>query len=138
MTHGLTDAQFFEMVSSFLGPFYIALALMNGLAALYLWRSGQLKTWFKLGKGIEFSNVIGWLAFAMGFSILGAIAGGGMASSLSLPESFREAINESTGPITYSLGTTVILIVLFFGRSFFVRPAVAWTIWNLMWLFLGL
>jgi len=33
MTHGLTDGQFFNMVSSFLGPYYLALALMNGLAA---------------------------------------------------------------------------------------------------------
>ena len=138
MTHGLTDAQFFEKVSPFLGPFYVALAIMNGLAALYLWRSGQLKTWFHLGKGVAVTNAIVWLAVAMGFLLLGGIAGGGMASSLSLPESFREAINESTGPVIYSVGTTAALVVLFVFRSFFVNPAVAWTIWNLMWLFLGL
>ena len=138
MTHGLTDPQFYEKVSSFLGPFYIALAIMNGLAALYLWRSGNMKTWFKLGKSIEVSNAIVWLAVAMGFAILGAVAGGGMASSLSLPESFREAVNKSTGPVIYSVGTTITLVLLFIFRSFFVRPAVAWWIWNLMWLFLGL
>ncbi len=137
MTHGLTDAQFFEKVSSFLVVFYLALALMNGLAALYLWRSGQLKTWFKFGKSIKISNVIGWLAVALGFTLLAGMAGG-MAESLSLPESFRDMVNQSTGPVIYSAGTTIILIVLFIFRSFFVKPVVAWTIWNLMWLFLGL
>ncbi len=38
----------------------------------------------------------------------------------------------------YSLGTTTMLIVLFMFRGWFVKPAVAWTIWNLMLLFLGL
>ena len=41
--HGLSEAQFQDMVSSFLGPYYIALAVMNGLAALYLWQSNQIR-----------------------------------------------------------------------------------------------
>ncbi len=137
MTHGLTDAQFFDKVSSFLVVFYIALAIMNGLAALYLWRSGQMKTWFKLGKNIHVSNAIVWLLFAISFAVLAAFAGG-KAEMLSLPEAFREAVNQSTGPVIYSAGTTIVLVILFLFRSFFVIPAVAWTIWNLMWLFLGL
>ena len=56
MTHGLTDAQFFEMVASFLGPYYIVLALMNGVAALYLWRSGQLKTWFQFASAVRWQG----------------------------------------------------------------------------------
>lgn len=143
MTHGLTDAQFFEMVSSFLGPYYVALALMNGLAALYLWRSGQMKTWFSLplpftGKSIPVSNSLVWLVVAFGFAVLGAFAGGGLSHWLSLPESWRDAINQYTGPVYYSIGTTVALIVVYYTREFFVRPAVAWWIWNIMWLFLGL
>ena len=143
MTHGLTEAQFFDLVASFLGPYYIALAMMNGLAALYLWRSGQLNAWFSLpvpfvGKRFEVTNALVWLLFGTVFVLLAAIAGGGMTTWTSLPESWREAINQSTGPVVYSGGTTFVLIVLYFGRSFFVKPAVAWTIWNLMWLFLGL
>jgi len=145
MTHGLTDAQFYEMVASFLGPFYVALALMNGLAALYLWRSDQLKTWFQLplpftGKSIPVTNGLVWLVVALGFTFLGAMAlsGGEVVAALSLPESVRDAIDNLSGPITYSLGTSVALVALYFTRSFFVKPAVAWTIWNLMWLFLGL
>ncbi|MCG8448630.1 MAG: hypothetical protein MI725_03495 [Pirellulales bacterium] len=144
MTHGLTDAQFYEMVASFLGPFYLALAAMNGLAALYLWRSEQVKGWFSvplpmMGKTIEITNAMVWLAVACVFAVLGAIAGSaGGAELLSLPESWREAINKGTGPVIYSVGTTIGLVVLYVFRAFFVRPAVAWWIWNVMWLFLGL
>ncbi len=101
MTHGLTDAQFLDLVASFLGPYYIALAAMNGLAALYLWRSGQLNTWFSLpvpfvGKRFEVTNALVWLLFGTAFVLLAAIAGGGMTAWTSLPESWRIAINQST------------------------------------------
>ena len=144
MTHGLTDAQFFDMVAKFLGPYYIALALMNGLAALYLWRSDQLKTWFRLpipgtGKSLPITNAVFWLGFALLFTILAGIGGKPAgAQLLSLPESWREAINTYTDPIWYSVITTVGLVVAYVFRAFFVKPAVAWFIWNLMWLFLGL
>ena len=67
--HGLTDSQFFEKVASFLGPYYVALAVMNGLAAFYLWRSGQLQTWLHLplpgtGKKLAINNAQIWLAVA--------------------------------------------------------------------------
>ncbi len=141
--HGLSEIQFQDMVSSFLGPYYIALALMNGLAALYLWRSDQIKPWLKLpgsiaGKRLAITNVVVWLLVAMVFAILAAIAGSGNTSLVSLPEWLRDAINQSTGPVVYSVGTTIALVVLYLFRGFFVRPAIAWTIWNLMWLFLGL
>ena len=143
MTHGLTDPQFYEIVASFLGPFYVALALMNGLAAMYLWRSDQLKAWFHIplpgtDKSIPITNGLIWLVVAFVFAILGAIAGGGLAEVLSLPEWVRDGIDRLSGPITYSVGTSIVLIVVYFLRGFFVIPAVAWTIWNLMWLFLGL
>ncbi len=55
-----------------------------------------------------------------------------------MPELFKTLVNRSTGPVVYSVGTTAVLLVLFLGRNFFVKPAVAWTIWNLMLLFLAL
>jgi hypothetical protein len=130
------------MVASFLGPYYIALAIMNGLAALYLWRSNQVKTWWALplpgGRALAITNALIWLLVALVFSVLAGIAGSGSTSLVSLPESFREVINQSTGPVIYSVGTTVALVILFIFRAFFVKPVVAWAIWNLMWLFLGL
>ena len=129
--HGLSDAQFQDMVASFLGPYYIALAIMNGLAALYLWRSNQIRTWASVplpfvGKGLAITNALIWLVVALVFAVLAGIAGSGMTSLVSLPEAFREAINQSTGPVIYSVGTTVVLIVLFLFRAFFVKPVVAW------------
>ena len=35
-------------------------------------------------------------------------------------------VNEATGPVVYSVGTTAFLAVLYFGRRFFVQPMVAW------------
>lgn len=140
--HGLTESQFQEMVSSFLVPYYLALAIMNGLAVLYLWRSGRVKNWFQIplpfvSKRIPVTNVLVWMLLGLVFAVLAALAGNNTAL-VSLPESLREAINRNTGPVVYSVGTSIGLVVLYIFRRFFVIPAVAWTVWNLMWLYLGL
>lgn len=146
MTHGLTDALFYEKVSAFLVWFYVVLAAMNGIAALYVWRTGQTKTWFGLpgpgGKSIGFTNAIAWLLVSAAFSVCAALAGSGLGGNgswmPSMPAAAKDFIDSNTGPVIYSLGTTVLLIVLYLFRSFFVKPPVAWTILNLMLLFLGL
>src|SRR6478752_2401338 len=92
--HGLSPQQIAAMVSSFLVPYYVALAAMS--------------------------------------------AGASMSMIPKMPLAFREFVNANTGPVVYSVGTTAVLIVLFIFRSWFARPAIAWTIWNLMLLFLGL
>jgi hypothetical protein len=143
MTHGLTDAQFLNKVASFLGPYYIALAIMNGLAALYLWRTGLAKTWFNIplggGRSVPFTSALGWLIVSFIFVCLAPIAASGNGQWMpSMPEAWRDAINRGTGPVVYSVGTVAMLTVLFIFRRFFVQPTVAWIIWNLMLLFLGL
>ncbi len=143
MTHGLTQAQFLNVVASFLGPYYIALAIMNGLAAMYLWRTGTAKTWARIpvgpGRAIPITNSLVWLLVALFFVCLAPIAASGNGAWMpSMPLAWREAINRGTGPVVYSTGTLALLAILFIFRRFFVRPAVAWTIWNLMLLFLGL
>jgi hypothetical protein len=142
MTHGLTDAQFLNMVASFLGWYYIALAVMNGVAALYLWRTNQAKTWFRLPfgtEGLPVTSAIGWLLLSFVFVLMAALAfNPSGAAFLSMPESWREAVNRGTGPVIYSVGTVAMLAVMFVFRRFFVNPTVAWIIWNLMLLFLGL
>jgi hypothetical protein len=141
--HGLTDAQFLSKVASFLGVFYIALSAMNGAAALYLWRTGQMKTWFNIpvggGRSIPFTNALGWLLLSFVFIALAPLAASGNGAWMpSMPESIRNAINQSTGPVVYSTGTVIMLVILYTFRGFFVRPAIAWLILNLMLLFLGL
>ena len=142
MTHGLTDAQFLNTVASFLGPYYIVLALMNGIAALYLWRMGTAKTWFNIragGQDFPFTSAIVWLLVAFVFVVMSPLAWSGHGAWMpSMPEWLREFVNRSTGPVVYSVGTVVLLSILFVFRRFFVNPTVAWIIWNLMLLFLGL
>ena len=142
MTHGLTEAQFLNTVASFLGPYYIVLALMNGIAALYLWRTGTAKTCFNIRAGEQtfpFTTAIVWLLVSFVFIIMSPLAWSGNGAWMpSMPEWLREAINSGTGPVVYSVGTVVLLSILFVFRRFFVHPTVAWIIWNLMLLFLGL
>ena len=145
MTHGLTDALFFEKVSSFLVWYYVMLAVMNGVAALYLWRTGGTRTWIPLaeqnGRKYGVTNVVVWVLLGGVFAVLAALAGTGLGGSgdwmPSMPESWKNFIDNSTGPVIYSLGTTALLIVLYVFRRFFVRPAVAGAVLNLRLLFLG-
>ena len=56
-----------------------------------------------------------------------------------MPQAFRESVNCDDGPDRFTrVGTTVVLLVLFFFRRFFVQPTVAWTMLNLTLLFMGL
>src|SRR5256885_1479781 len=140
--HGLSPQQIAEIVSSFLVPYYVALAAMNGIAALLMWQKFEPKTYFQIRFGafnFRVTNALVWTIVALGYMVLASMsAGGNMSMSPKMPLAFREFVNAHTGPVIYSVGTTLVLLVLFFFRRLFVRPAVAWTIWNLMLLFLGL
>src|SRR5437879_9395212 len=115
--HGY-DPIFIERVASFLGPYYFALAAMNGLAALLLWlywkRSLQAVVWF---------------GAAAVFTIFAAIAWSGQIKYLGIHKDVQGVVNSlltgSKGAVIYSLGTSALLVVLFFGRRFFVQPRVA-------------
>jgi hypothetical protein len=132
---------FFEAVASFLGPYYLSLALMNAVAAYYLWQSEQAKTWFRVGPAglkVPFTNVLAWVGVSLVYVLLAAIAGSGNLAPVTLPLGVRNFIDSLAEPEIYSIGTTLMLAILFLGRRYFVQPAVAWAIWNLMLLFLGL
>jgi hypothetical protein len=140
--HGVSPDIFAEQVSAFLGPFYLALALMNAVAAYYLWQGVGPSTWFNapLGKKrVPITNALVWVGVAIFFVFMAAISSSGNPEGIpTLPKWIRTAINSNTGPVIYTVGTTALLVVLYIFRGFFVKPAVAWTIWNLMFLFLGL
>jgi hypothetical protein len=140
--HGVSPQQFAENVSAFLVPYYLALAAMNGIAAYYMWQKAEPVTFFRArlpGIVVSFTNALLWTIVAITFVILASLAAGANLSSMpQFPQAFRDFVNQSTGPVIYSVGTTLVLAVLFVLRSWFVKPTVAWTIWNLMLLFLGL
>ncbi|HEX5472883.1 MAG TPA: hypothetical protein VFW73_13410 [Lacipirellulaceae bacterium] len=127
------------MASSFLTPYYLVLAAMNGIAALLMWRRYKPKAYFQVPLGavtFRFTNALLWTIVAIGYVVLAAMCGTNMMPQM--PMAFREFVNAHTGPVVYTVGTSTMLLVVFLFRSWFVRPGVAWTIWNLMLLFLGL
>jgi hypothetical protein len=140
--HGISPQQFAESASAFLVPFYIGLAVMNGIAALYLWQKTEPVTYFGFHVGntrATFTNALLWAIVACIYVILAAFAAGANLDFMpQMPVAFKNLINQSTGPVIYSVGSTVLLVVLYLGRNFFVKPVVAWIIWNLMLVFLAL
>ncbi len=140
--HGISPQQFAETVSSFLVPYYLALAAMNGIAAYYMWQHRDPRTYFRAqlpGMTFSFTDALLWTMVALAYVVLASLAAGANLDTMPrMPEAFRDFVNKNTGPVIYSLGTTAMLVVLYLFRSWFVKPVVAWTVWNLMLLFLGL
>ena len=140
--HGISPQQFAESASAFLVPFYLALAVMNGIAAYYLWQKTEQVSYFRVHVGglrPSFTNALLWALVACVYVILASMcAAANLEFMPRMPEVFKELVNRSTGPVVYSVGTTLMLVVLFVFRNWFVKPVVAWTIWNLMLLFLAL
>jgi hypothetical protein len=140
--HGISPQQFAESVASFLWPYYLALAAMNGIFAYYLWQKSENRPFLNVplqgGLAFRFTPALLWTIVSWLYVLMAALAAGQNLQYIRMPEAFREFVNASTGPVIYSVGTTVVLIVLYLLRSWFVKPQVAWTIWNLMLLFLGL
>ena len=139
--HG-PSPHFAEQVASFLWPYYLMLAAMNGIAAFYMWRKAEPVTYYERRfSGFTFSitNALVWTIVAILYVLLAALAANSNLNSMpQMPEAFRDFVNAISKATIYTLGTTAVLVVLYLFRDFFVRPTVAWTIWNLMLLFLGL
>ena len=130
--HG-NNQVFLESISAFLGWYYVMLAAMNMAAAYWLWRTrhavGQAILWLLVG------------LFYIGY--LAPMALSGDADWMpTMPESIRSLVNSalggSTGAVVYSVGSLVLLLVLYLGRRFFVRGPVAWAMLNLSLLAFGL
>ena len=122
---------FLQNISGFLGSYYICIALMNAIAALYCWR--------RLDRG---DLALVWTIVSVFFVILSPLAYSGSASVMSfvsIPEWLRTIIDAVTAQAwLYTLGTTAALAVLFFARRFFCHPVVAWGGLNLVLLLMGL
>ena len=119
---------FIEQMSGFLGLYFLILALMNAVAALYAWN--RLKR-----SGLS----LVWLVFSIVFVLISAVALSGTAGLLQLPSWFRDFVDKRLSTaVVYSLGTLGGLIVLYLFRGFFVKPVVAWIILNLTLMLMGL
>ena len=129
--HGLSQAEFLESISGFLGTYYLLLAIMNGIAALYVWK--QVKNG---------ALALVWLGVAVFFMLLSPLAYSGSPQTMSLvsmPQIIRDFVDSQLATAEmYAIGTLGALIVLYFGRSFFVKPVVAWWMLNISLLAMGL
>lgn len=138
--HGhLSEAEFLHQIAGFLGYYYVSLALMNAFAALYLWMSGQSRLLFKAGK-FPVTTALVWLLVSIAFLIMAPLGFSGNKGSMafvSVPASFRELADAMMGPVVYSVGSLALLMGLYLGRNFFVKPWVAWTGFNLSLLLMG-
>jgi len=138
--HGhVSYEEFIHHVSGFLTAYYVCLAIMNAVAALYLWQSGRAKHLFRFPLvGFQVTTAHIWLVVGAVFLMLGAFATNGGAAYLTFSQGFRNLADAVMGPVVYSVGILVVLTILFLGRNFFVQPIVAWAGLNLSLLFMGL
>ena len=123
--------EFLQGIAGFLGCYYIALAVMNSLAALYVWerlhKPGLALVWATLAvcymifSPIAFSSNPDWVAY------------------ISVPSVVQDVVNQTFGgPVMYSCGLLGMLVSMFIFRKFFVKPVVAWCMLNAMTLLMGL
>jgi len=132
-------SEFHREVSGFLAAYYLALAAMNALAAACVWRSGRATVLARCGP-LRVTTAPLWLLAAAWFGGMSATAFGADSAALnriSLPEPVKAFLNAALQPTWFTLGTFAALGLLFLARRFFVRPAVAWILLNLAFLFLG-
>ncbi|MDX1964233.1 MAG: hypothetical protein SFX18_13855 [Pirellulales bacterium] len=116
-------------VATFLGGYYVLMAVMNGVAA-YLW-------WQRENDN---ARALIWTVVAVLLAgVLAPLAMSGHQGWVpSMPDFIKQIVNYLSGPVAYTLGTTLILVVMYIFRRFFVQTDVAWTMLNLSLLALGL
>ncbi|MFM8578715.1 MAG: hypothetical protein ACKOCN_07940 [Planctomycetaceae bacterium] len=123
-----SSEQFLSDISGFLGGYYATIAVMNAVAAFLLWQRGGKAGW-----------AVVWTTFASVMMILASLSLTGSERFVpGLPPAAKNLVNRLSGPVLYTVGTTVLLVVLFVFRRFFVRPMVAWSIFNAALLLMGL
>lgn len=139
--HHVDIAKHLRDMSGFLGGYYLAMAMMNATAALFLWRSGREKKICSCC-GLAFTTAHVWLLAAMVLTIMSPLAWSGnpgLMKLVSLPPFLFDLLNWVTkSPVYYTVGIFAGLVVLYLGRKFFVKPTVAWTGLNLTLLLMGL
>ncbi|MFV1965134.1 MAG: hypothetical protein ACC628_06895 [Pirellulaceae bacterium] len=164
--HGhVTEAEFLAGISGLLGCYYLALALMNVGAALHGWsvrrsgaRNARQPRW-------RAENPYLWLLVALLFIVLASISLGRFAATprgadllpladetaaslgrltapaeslLTLPGALRRFLDRLMGPLVFCAGTMIGLSGMFWFRTFFVKPVVAWSLLNVSLLAMGL
>ncbi len=122
--HGVSEADFLRGISPFLGGYYLSLALANAVMAYHMWHNRHRNR-----------DAIVWVAVTLFLVTIAAAAMGGNPPEL--PAAFHHFANWATGPVIYSVGTTVLLVLAYVLRGWLVRPMVGWSLLNLSLISLG-
>ncbi len=130
--HGqVSEALFLEQVSGLLGTYYLLLALINAIAALYLWTKLH-----RTGLALV------WLIVAICFVGISPLAFSGnpqLMKLISVPQWVRDFVDvRMAKAYVYSGATLAALSTMFLLRKFFVKPVVAWSGLNLSLLLMGM
>jgi hypothetical protein len=120
----VSEAEFLSGISPFLGGYYLFLAVVNSIMAYHLWHNRH-----KVGEAIV------WVVISLALVVISAAAMGG--SPPTLPLSIRNFANWATGPVIYSVGTTVLLVIAYVARGWWVKPMVAWALLTASLVLLG-
>jgi len=125
--HG-NENHFLEQISPFLGSYFLCLAIMNAIAAFYCWKqlnnSRLALTWLLLGFVLLIMSPFGYAGMNGAPSTMKFIG---------VPEVIKNFVDSQlANAVAYTVGTTLGLVILYWQRKFFVKPVVAWIIFNLM------
>jgi len=118
------EHELIESMAGLLGWCYLVAGAMNVVAGACALRKRR------------FVRAAAWLLVGLAFGIIGACSLAG--SPPAMPEGLKAAIDAALGPVTFTFGALITLVVLYMGRKFFVIPAVALAGLNASLLFLGL
>src|SRR3954469_3410717 len=97
--HGLSPQQIAETVSSFLVPYYLALAAMNGIAAFLMWQKFGPRTYFESRLGaftFRFTDALLWTIVSLAYVVLASMCSTSMETIPKMPLAFREFVNANT------------------------------------------
>ena len=108
--------EFLPIVAGPIGWMYVVAAALNLIAAVRASRKHPRRT-------------ATWGLFVIAF-VWAAVRSFNGHPPL-LPQWFKDLVDSWLGPVSFTLGSFAVLAVLYLRREFFVRPTVAWTIFNL-------
>ncbi len=119
----LYGREFLETIVPFLTAYYALACAANLGAVVYCARRKR------------FFWTCVWLGVAVGFAVLAGRSW--LGQPLMLSEAMKHSIDNWMSPASVMVGFFIFLVVVYLGRAFFVRPAVAWTGLNAALLFFG-
>jgi hypothetical protein len=129
--HGyVSDERFLEQISGFLGSYYLILALMNAIAALYVFTKRPHSVWSLV-----------WLVVALLYVVISPLAfsgNGQLMHWVSVPQGVMVFVDSRlANAVVYTFGTLAMLSIMFIFRRFFSKPPVAWAMLNLALVAMG-